>query len=211
MTALVFLHGWGFDAGFWQRVAERLPEFSRVFVEFGFTGARPNHAKMPDAIVIGHSMGFAWALAHMPQPWKGAIAVNAFPRFTRAPDFVSGVAPRMVERMIAKFADEPAAVAADFLRRCGIEAPDTEPLQYGPLGEALGWLATCDERATLKALDCPLLALAGTRDQIVPEPMSREAFAGYNLVLAEGAGHLLPLSHPEWVASQIRLFASGLK
>lgn len=211
MTALVFVHGWGFDATFWQKVAERLPEFSRVFVEFGFTGAMVNQPKMPDAIVIGHSMGFAWALANMPRPWKGALAINAFPRFTRAPDFVSGVAPRMIERMIAKFADEPAAVAADFLGRCGVEAPVVEGMDFPRLGEALGWLATCDERASLAALSCPVQALAGTRDQIVPEPMSREAFAAHPMVLAEGAGHLLPLSHPDWVAGQIRLFASGLK
>lgn len=210
MKALVFVHGWGFDATFWRPVAERLPEFNRVFADFGFTGALPNHPKMPDAIVVGHSMGFAWALSQVPRPWKGAIAVNAFPRFSRAPDFVSGVAPRMVERMITKFADEPAAVAADFLARCGVAAPDTERMQHARLGEALGWLATCDERAALKALTCPVLALSGTRDQIVPEAMSREAFAGHNLVLAEGAGHLLPVSHPDWVAGQIRLFASSV-
>lgn len=211
MTALVFVHGWGFDGRFWQKVAERLPEFSRVFVDFGFTGARINHAKMPDAIIVGHSMGFAWALAHMPQPWKGAIAVNAFARFTRAPDFVSGVAPRMVERMIAKFVDEPAQVTEDFLKRCGIDSPETDSLNLAPLGEALTWLAACDQRAALRALPCPLLALAGTRDQIIPEPMSRETFAGHSLVLAEGTGHLLPLTNADWVASQIRLFASGVR
>jgi len=31
------------------------------------------------------------------------------------------------------------------------------------------------------------------------------------MVLAEGADHLLPQNHPDWVASQIRLFAAGLR
>lgn len=208
---LVFVHGWGFDAQFWTPVAERLPEFARVFVDFGFREAAAHHPKVPGAIVVGHSMGFAWALANLPRPWAGAIAVNAFPRFTRSPDFVSGVAPRMVERMLAKFAEAPAAVTRDFLGRAGVAEPQVDDIRPEPLGEALSWLAACDERAAMKALDCPLLALAGTRDAIVPEAMSREAFAQAALVLAEGADHLLPRSHPEWVASQIRLFAAGLK
>lgn len=211
MRTLVFVHGWGFDAQFWQPVAERLPEFARVFVEFGFRSATPHHPKVPGAIVVGHSMGFAWALANLPRPWAGAIAINAFPRFTRAPDYVAGVAPRSLERMLAKFAEEPGTVTTDFLGRCGVESPQVDDIRPGPLGEALTWLAQCDERAALKALECPVLALAGTRDAIVPESMSRDAFAAVPLVLADGAGHLLPRSHPEWVASQIRLFSASLR
>jgi pimeloyl-[acyl-carrier protein] methyl ester esterase len=211
MRTLVFVHGWGFDAQFWQPVAERLPEFARVFVEFGFHGAPPHHPKVPGAIVVGHSMGFAWALANLPRPWAGAIAINAFPRFTRSPDFVAGVAPRMVERMMGKFADEPKAVTTDFLTRCGVEAPYVDDIRPQPLGEALSWLAVCDERQALKTIGCPVLALAGTRDAIVPESMTRDAFAAHPLVLAEGADHLLPRSHPEWVASQIRLFSASLR
>ena len=211
MRTLVFVHGWGFDAQFWQPVAERLPEFARVFVEFGFHGAAPHHPKVPGAIVVGHSMGFPWALANLPRPWAGAVAINAFARFTRSPDFVSGVAPRMIERMIGKFAEEPKAVTADFLGRCGVAEPHVDDIRPQPLGEALAWLAVCDERAALKNIGCPVLALAGTRDAIVPEPMSREAFAAHPMTLAEGADHLLPRSHPEWVASQIRLFAAALR
>jgi pimeloyl-[acyl-carrier protein] methyl ester esterase len=211
MRTLVFVHGWGFDSSFWQPVAERLPEFARVFVDFGFRSNPAHSPKVPGAIVVGHSMGFAWALANLPRPWAGAVAVNAFPRFTRAPDFVAGVAPRMIERMVAKFAEEPAAVTADFLGRCGVDQPDVSDIRPGPLGEALGWLAKCDERAAMRELECPIQALAGTRDAIVPESMSREAFAEVPLVLAEGADHLLPISHPDWVASQIRLFSAHLR
>lgn len=208
---LVFVHGWGFDSSFWQPVAERLPEFARVFVDFGFRANPPHHPKVPGAIVVGHSMGFAWALANLPRPWAGAVAVNAFPRFTRSPDFVSGVAPRMVERMVSRFAEDPAAVTADFLRRAGIDQPEVDDIRPAALGEALEWLATCDQRAAMRELDCPVLALAGTRDSIVAETMSREAFAEIPLVLAEGADHLLPQSHPDWVASQIRLFSAHLR
>lgn len=209
MTTLLFVHGWGFDAGFWTPVSERLPDFRCEAVDLGFRG--PGHHPVVEApIVVAHSMGLAWALANLARPWAGVVAVNAFPRFTRAADFVSGVGPRLVERMIEKFADSPGTVTADFLRRCGVAAPDTDGLRPGPLGEALRWLAICDQRAALAELECPLVALAGTHDLIVPEPMSREAFARHDLVLADGGGHLLPHTHPDWVAQRIRHFAAGV-
>lgn len=209
MKTLLFVHGWGFDASFWAPVAQRLPDFQREFVDLGFRG-EPATPWVESPLVVAHSMGLAWALANIPRPWAGAVTVNAFARFTRSPDFVSGVAPRLIERMVAKFADEPQAVTADFLSRCGVDKPDTEGMDIPRLGEMLRWLAACDERPALAALDCPLQPLAGMRDMIVPEQMSRESFANYPLVLAEEGGHLLPQSHPEWVAQNIRHFAAGL-
>ena len=209
MKTLAFIHGWGFDAHFWRPVADRLPDFARIFVDLGFRGEqlRPG-ANNP--IIIGHSMGFAWALAGFSKPWAGAMAVNGFTRFTRAQDFIAGTPPRSLERMIERFAEHPAEVACDFLKRCGVETPETETIRPAPMAEALKWLGRCDERATMAKLDCPVRALAGTRDLIVPEAMSLDCFAPEILTLVEGAGHLLPWTHPDWVAGQIRLFASSL-
>jgi pimeloyl-[acyl-carrier protein] methyl ester esterase len=204
---LLLVHGWGFGPEIWAPLCDRLPDFDIAAVDMGFRG-RPHHPAPPRPLVVAHSMGLAWALANVPRPWAGLLAINAFARFTRAPSFVEGVPPQMVERMRSRFKDHPAEVADTFLRRCGVEAPDTEGLEPDTLGAALDWLATCDERPALAALDAPVQALAGTFDPIVPEPMSRAAFAGLPLVLAQGAGHLLPLSHPDWVAAYVRLLAS---
>jgi pimeloyl-[acyl-carrier protein] methyl ester esterase len=206
---LLAVHGWGFDAGFWMPVLERLPDFRGDAVDMGFYG-RPRRPKVPRPLILAHSMGLAWALANIPRPWAGVLAVNAFPRFTRSPDFVDGVAPRLVERMLARFDETPAQVAADFLARCGIDSPDTSAIDPVPLKETLAWLTRCDERSALRMLSCPVMALAGTLDPIVPTGMSLASFPAENLVLAEGGGHLLPLSHPDWVASQVRLFAARL-
>lgn len=209
MRPVVFVHGWGFDASFWQPVAERLPDFAKSFVDLGFYGA-PQRPRVDHPLVIGHSMGFAWALANLERPWAGAVSINGFARFTRAPDFISGQPPRLIERMHARFESEPDKVTAEFLSRCGIEATDLSSIRPPALGPALAWLGSCDERARLASLDCPLLALAGARDPIVPDSMSRDSFPPERLTLVEEAGHLLPLTHPEWVASRIRLFAAGL-
>jgi pimeloyl-[acyl-carrier protein] methyl ester esterase len=209
VKTIAFLHGWGFDASFWQPVAERLPDFAKVFIDFGFFG-QPHRPRLDRPLVVGHSLGFAWALANLERPWAGAIAVNGFPRFTRAPDFVAGTPPRLVERMLTRFATEPETVTTEFLGRCGVESVDLDGIRPQPLASALSWLGQCDERPRLAGLHCPLLALAGTRDPIVPEAMSRDGFPPESLTLVEGAGHLLPLTHPEWLASRIRLFAAGL-
>jgi len=210
LIPLLFVHGWAFDSGFWNPLRDRLTDFPVRTVDLGFSG-RPDRPSLRRPLVVAHSMGLAWALANVPRPWAGVLAVNAFPCFTRSTAFVDGVSPRMVGRMQARFGEDPHGVTAEFLNRCGIPEADLSGLQPGPLGEALDWLATCDERPALAALDCPVLALAGTADVIVPESMSRAVFAAHELILAERGGHLLPLTHPDWVASHLRQFAARLQ
>lgn len=209
-STLVFAHGWGFDADFWKPVAERLPDFARVFVDFGFRHHLPHHPSVPGAIIVGHSMGFAWSLAHLPRPWAGAMSINGFPRFTRSSDFVAGVAPSSLDRMISRFAEDPAQVTRDFMARIGLDDVETDSLKTKPLADALDWLKGCDERQSMAQLGCPVAALAGTRDSLITEAMSRDSFPSQCLTLVDGGGHLLPLTHPDWVATQIRLFAQGL-
>nr|CAM75421.1 hydrolases or acyltransferases (alpha/beta hydrolase superfamily) [Magnetospirillum gryphiswaldense MSR-1] len=88
-----------------------------------------------------------------PGPWPvfpvrgpGQWAVNAFPRFTRAQDFVAGTPPRHLDRMIERFAPHPHEVTADFMPRCGIHAADTETIRPAPhWPRRLKWLPECDE------------------------------------------------------------------
>ncbi len=217
---LLFVHGWAFAPSLWELVAARLSDsgpgagFWLDFADLGFFGPR----RVPDAarsggppLVVAHSMGLAWALAHIPRPWAGAVAVNAFARFTRAEDYSHGVPTRVLRRMLDRFVEEPGTVVRDFRTRCGATGPvplhSSGRADADSLGEALAWLAACDEREALAGLGCPLLALAGAMDPIVPEAMSRHAFAGYPLHLVEDGGHLLPLSHPGRVADLVHNLA----
>jgi len=206
MTTLFFVHGWGFDGSVWDAVLARLDGRPAVVADLGFRG-KPSLAIVERPLVIGHSMGFAWALENIPRPWAGAVAVNAFPRFVAAEGY-PGVPARALELMRQQFVVDPLAVAASFLGRCGEASPDLVGLDVARLSDALAWLADCDQRAALVALDCPLLALAGGRDPVVPEPMSLAGFAEYSLdIIAEG-GHLLPLTHPDAVVAAINRVSS---
>ncbi|MBI5163151.1 MAG: alpha/beta fold hydrolase [Magnetospirillum sp.] len=206
MSTVLLVHGWGFEPRFWDPLRARLEGLTVATVDLGFfTAGHCPQVERP--LVVAHSLGFAWALANLPRPWAGAVAVNAFPRFTRAADFPHGVAGRVLERMLARFAVAPQAVAGDFLARCGVAQPAVEGVRAMPAGEALAWLAVCDERRALAELDCPLVALAGDADPVVTAAMSRDAFAGRRLEMVKDGGHLLPLSHPDRVAELVRAMA----
>ncbi len=209
MTTLLLIHGWGFDSGIWREVVAGLDGLDCATLDLGFRG--PPHIPAVDRpLVVGHSMGFAWALEHLPRPWAGAVAVNAFPRFTRAADFPDGVPPHRLERMQSQFAEDAAEVVVTFLARLGVAEPDADGIRPPALAAALAWLADCDRRAELAALDCPLLALAGGQDPLITPAMSRAAFPAAALKILPDGGHLLPLTHPGWVAGHLRRMAAAL-
>jgi len=207
---ILAVHGWGFDASFWTPMLQRLPDFKVERVDMGFRG-EPVVPKVARPLIVAHSMGLAWALANIPRPWSGVLAINAFSRFTRSATFVEGVPPRMLERMLARFTAAPAEVTSEFLTRCGIDTPEVSTIRPEPLRKSLIWLTGCDERTAMKMLNCPIQALAGTQDPIVSQAMSIASFPPECLVLADGGGHLLPLTHPDWTASQLRAFAARLR
>ena len=71
-------------------------------------------------------------------------------------------------------------------------------------------------RGGLATINCPILALVGSDDDICPPALSAEIAAlGANpqrsrWVCIEGAGHLAPMTHPSEVAAHIRDFVASL-
>ncbi|WP_142846906.1 alpha/beta fold hydrolase [Telmatospirillum sp. J64-1] len=206
MTTLCFIHGWGFSAEFWQPLAQALEDVPSLAVDLGHV-APPHQPALPPGpvVAVGHSLGFAWALRRR-RDFAGLVAINGFARFTAAPDFPQGVPPRLLERMISRFADHPCAVYTDFMRRCGIDEPDCTGLRPDALEAGLRFLGSVDEREALA--DLPLLALAGGQDPILPEAMNRATFE--RVEIAADGGHLLPLTHTQWCAAHIRAFLGKL-
>ncbi|NUB33243.1 alpha/beta fold hydrolase [Azospirillum brasilense] len=187
MTAplFVFVHGWGFGPGVWDGVREALPEGESVAVDLGFYGP-PSIPELPakrPIVAVGHSFGALWLLHERPFAWDGLVLVNGFPRFTEGDGFAPATPRRLLDRMIARFDTAPEAVTADFLRRCGCEAPLPEGLDAARLGEALQALRNWDARATLTG---PVLALAGGQDPIVPPVMTKQAFRDHSVPRPSG-------------------------
>lgn len=192
---IVLVHGWGFDASVWDGVRAALGCDDVATVDLGFFGGPATPLPEAVTLAVGHSLGCLWLLAERPDLADRLVAVNGFSRFTAAPDFAEGVPPRMVERMARRLGEAPAEVVDTFRARCGAGpaagTPDTARLAWG-----LDLLLSGDARPAR-----PRLALAGTNDPIVPPAMTTAAF-GAGVRWLDG-GHLLPLTHPQAVASAI--------
>lgn len=214
MTApptLVFAHGWGFDAGFWDALRARLHAWPQRVLERGyFSGAAEDDA-LPDGplVVIGHSFGCMRMLARLAPPahprpcaWVG---INGFARFCVGDDFPRGVDPRVLRRMAVRLATSPAAVVDAFRLRCG-----AAPAGAGPcptvLARDLRAMRELDLRDRVRGLGAPLLSLAGAEDPVVPASMAADALPGGDIDWLPDGGHLLPLQAPAWCAVRIMAF-----
>lgn len=197
---LRFVHGWGFDRTIWRAVLPLLAGFDCRCDDQGYFGQQ-RRAEGGD-IVVAHSFGTMRALADPPPQLRGLVAINGFDCFTARTGF-AGVPARMVERMLAQFASDPAQVLADFRQRCGADdAPG--PFDAGRLQQDLVSLRDGDCRG-LAAVPVSLFQAAD--DPIVPPALQAAVFAssaGVDRVTALSGGHLLPLRDPAGCAAAIR-------
>ncbi|GAA4325658.1 alpha/beta hydrolase [Pigmentiphaga soli] len=209
---LLFEHGWAFDGSLWDALRPHLADWPQVVADAGYFGA-PGPARPGGPIVaIGHSHGFLRLVQEGAPDWAGWVAINGFSRFTGADDFPAGVAPRVLQRMLARFDVDPATVVDDFRLRCG-SPPAGRPLDTDRLGAGLRVLAGGAGRAALARGRVPGLALAGEADPIVPPALTRASFGGLQGTRIEwraGGKHVLPVTAPDWCAGHIRRYLEGL-
>ena len=214
--SFLFVHGWGFDAGVWDPLCRALPEARITVTERGYLGSQPRglqDVSVPEGTVaVGHSAGVIELLCNLPVACCGLVAINGFTRFTAGPDFPDGVPERVLDRMAARLARDPSDTLTAFRSRCG-GGPEVSdawrhvPPEAGLLADGLAQLRDCDARARLAALSLPVLTLAATRDPVVPAALTSACFDHATIAWSDAAGHVLPLSQPEWCADRLRAFA----
>lgn len=206
MTKLVFVHGWGFDPVFWDGVCKALPEQKCVRVDLGFF----NDAQGATGdVYITHSMGLAWTLKFA-KP-KAIIAINGFTRFCASDDWLDGVHPRMLSRMIKQFERNPDKVWCDFMKNSGMSDPVyPQNANKDALIQGLKNLADWDVRDAFQSFKGPKLMIAGQEDRIVPEKLTTASFAEEVIWYKQGH-HLLPLSDASSIAGHIKSFLDRLR
>ena len=212
--SFLFMHGWGFDAGFWDPVRRALPEADVTVLEHGYSGRQRHElgglAVPAGTIAVGHSAGVLDLLCELPAACGGLVAINGFSRFTLGPDFPHGVPARVLDRMAGRLAADPSGVIGAFWIRCGADA-QPRGMHGSPvaarLETGLERLRGRDARRPLAELDLPVLALAGANDPVVPAALTRACFGDRTIVWNDAAGHVLPLSQPQWCAEQLQAFA----
>ena len=209
----VFVHGWGFDAGFWNPLRDAMGHPESVAIDLGFQGApQLDIARDEPYIAVGHSFGVQWLLHHCADhSWLGLVSINGFAKFTKADDFTHGTDPRLLRAMIAGFKRRPNVVFRDFMALCGERNAVGGALNTAPLLEGLQALNDWDERPALAECGVPVLALAGFADAVVSENMSRSTYADHHLMFKTGGNHLLARTDPQWCGDKILDFAKDLK
>lgn len=204
---LLFVHGWGFDASFWDALAARLTHFAQVRDDRGYFGKPAPMDCDGRCVAVTHSFGTMRLLAEPPPGLAGIVAINGFDRFIAGDDF-PGVPLRLVEAMIARFERRPLSVLDDFRARCGCGPAHTE-FDHARLAADLERMRTTDVRGVSAGLDMPLLSLQSAHDRIVPAAMRDAALAGSGRIERRNhpeAGHLLPTDEPDWCAEAILAF-----
>ena len=198
---ILFVHGWGYDAGFWDPVRAALGSVPSAALDLGYFGAADTTLPPDVTLLVGHSLGFLWlarnnALTHLP-----LIGINAFPRFLEDRDYPA-IAPRVLERMKRRVVSDTRDVLADFWNRAGAAGPDREP-DAAALAAGLDHLATWDERENLATRASATRLIAGEEDAIVPAAMTGMAFKDSEIAWLPG-GHALPRTHAAEIARLIR-------
>jgi pimeloyl-[acyl-carrier protein] methyl ester esterase len=203
----VLVHGWGFHAGIWADVAAHLDGADITLIDLGFVAGGPKGETEwpPDAIAVGHSLGLLWLLRQEKGSFRALVSVQGFDCFG------CHVAPSRIAALKRGLEREPHATLQAFWRSCGAAGfALPEALNVAGLDEGLDWLMHWDARTAKDELRCPVLALAARDDAIVPPSMSEAIWHHVGLTWSADGGHVLPMSHPRWVARHVLEFARAL-
>ena len=201
--SLHFVHGWGFDASFWDGVAPLLDVWPQTRADRGWFGPAEERVPEGPCLVIAHSHGALRSLLAPPPGCVGMIAINGFDRFGQT---------RVLDWMLARFADDPARVLDAFRARCGA-GPALAITDAAALAAGLADLRDTDGADAAAAWALPLVSLQGGADPILPEATRDTAFSAarcFRLECIAGGGHLLPLTDPQFCAHHIRALAEHL-
>ena len=237
---IVLLHGWGFHGGIWDALAATLSEHFRVvrpdLPGHGRSGLMDGDYDLDgvvDALVatvgapaiwVGWSLGSMFALRaamRHPEQVRGVVTMAGTPCFTAREGWKYGVMGELIDR----FGDELTSDWQVTLRRfLALQGQGCDPrllrqvrkvmMERLPAPEglrgALQILRHGDLRDSLAEIRCPLLAINGVKDNLVPLGGAKvwmSALADARLLAFKDAGHVPFLSHPDEVGRAIHGFA----
>ena len=209
---LILVHGWAFDAGFWNGMVPLLSDYDMTCVDagyFGFPVVWPQPTE--DDILVGHSLGFVRGMTEGSH-WKAWIAINSFTRFIGSPDAGQAgcVAPAALRRLRRDVGVDATQALQGFYQNIGASCvpqhqPDTEYLCAG-----LDMLRDRNLDSNQNLLR-PGLVIAARHDPLVPVEASLAlATPARGIVWHEEGGHCLPQTHAAFCADAICAFVRGL-
>jgi pimeloyl-ACP methyl ester carboxylesterase len=221
-TPVVLVHGAGAGGAIWLGALRKLARLPRR----GLSPDLPGHGRstgsyatldqardalglfcaaagVPRAVLIGHSMGGAVALAAAlawPERVAGLGLVASAARFTIKPETVERVGSPTAEAWLSELGFSPATDPA--IRRAAIALAFAAPAAVRRAD--FGLLAGVDFVARLGEIGCPTAVLAGADDLMLPPRRSEEAaqkIRGASLEILPRCGHFPMLEQPDAFAA----------
>lgn len=230
--ALVCVHGAGGSHLNWPAEIRRLPGASVYTLDLPGHGKSSGEGRrtiaeyvavlmsfldaldLPDAVIVGHSMGGAvaleMALSHSERV-RGLVLVGSGARLRVAPAILQGILVNFESavRLIGDFAYGPDA-PADLKHR-------GQQLMAGTVPQVMhGDFLACDAFDVMDQLDkihVPTLIITGTSDRLTPVKYAKflaHNIPGAQLMLLENAGHMVMLERPQEVGEAMARFVASL-
>lgn len=232
--SIFFIHGSGGDHSLWSF------QYAKLHKDFNIVGVNlPGHGgsegkgesdikeytkwmkkllavlRLPNAVLVGHSLGAAIALnfaAGFAPLIKGVVAVGGGLKMPVNPSIFEllQTAPETAFEMMCKFslAKESRAIFTEPLKK-SMATANVEALYND--------LAACDKMdltQDVQKIKLPVLIVCGTQDKMTPPGLSEQIAAGISdarLCLIEGAGHMVMMEKAQEFNEALNSFVQSLK
>ena len=222
------LHGWGFPAAVFSRLATRMPAGTEVWTPdrpgYGTRQGDPltRHSIIIDSptLVLGWSLGSQDAL-HIalayPQRVTGIILLAGTPCFVNRQDWPCGMDAAVFAGFRQQVEQDAEAAMKQFVSLNGAARPDRETrsclqamarqVDDNALLDGLAELEKNDLRAAVEQIDVPAVLLHARDDRVVPFAASEwlaRSMPDARLVEYGTGGHAFFIPHADDVAMRIR-------
>lgn len=219
---IIFQHGWAFDSSCWKGWMPHLQEkqewnFSVQTPERGYFGkaraASPFADESQLKIAVVHSFGLHMLPKEILLAADVLVLAGSFEHFHRGTALETRRSKRAISLMQERLIEEPLDLLNDFYGNCYhplltsqmLLRRDTEYMDLELLAADLDRLDKEQFDMSIFSKSQKMLFVHGSEDQIVPIAHAiemSEKLPGSSLVMFEGAGHSLPLTHvaPVWIS-----------
>lgn len=218
---LVFVHGWGCDAGVWNSLKILLAEYQHQSLDLGFFDITQSNDFKSNSpfILIAHSYGlmafFKYYYLQKSEFLEGIVVLNSFGCFAQKQDFSCGIPMRQLEIMKRRLVESPKDVLNTFWQKIQLAECDQSRLNQatpniGKLLQGLQDLMQYDIRHDIAMLNIPMLAIAAKDDQLVSPQMTKDSLPSAIFEVYDSGGHSSGLNNIETTATQIKQFINTI-